>query len=323
MANNIALGETNLLFQLNKKQDKEYLKQKMYIIWSAIQSRDIMLAADIIASLESFDLAMLGMSHYLEELNRIRKEEKVRAQNIEAVTGPVKQGKETILSVEVLNKYRAEKEKITEEIENTLVKISYQAGVAKQQQREYDAMYDRLIAEYGRHPQESVVVKKILDIEALRLRCNEEAIKSMNKEQKHLTKQAGRLSKLHQKMTVELLSEKVASQIIKIETAKFLAGLEQEISQVALVVSEVAAAVRQFEALKKQAELRTKQLEGRAVDQRLSCIVGEFVANIITAEDKRRHASFHEERRLPPHKMIINSALRADESVKKEGSRRR
>ena len=302
----IATKENEGNFDTGRATDEHHSKHLIYQVWSALQARDVAKAADIISSLGAFGASILGVEYYLAEIQRIRKEEEVRTRNIKALNNLEVHESEVSRFFSTLAKYKIEKEKITAEIENAMLRIGFSFGASKQQEAHCTEMYDRLMSEYGSKPRSIDVIKEILKIEILRFGHNDNAIKSMHKEYKNLARQAKKLFELHKKIKDQFSSEEVTNPLIKKETAKFLAGIEKEISEVELLVIEVASSIKKLEEAKKEAQSRAKFLGEKIANNTLSDLLIEFVSSIFTFEAKKKRASESGEGLLPHHKTNIS-----------------
>lgn len=298
-------------YQMHSARDsKEAASEQLLVvreIWSALQARDIKKASEIMSSLGAYGAAIIGIGQYIEEIARIRQEEKVRALNIKALSSLKDNTPEEKSFLATLARYKLNLEKISGEVANSIAKATYYYGRAKQQEMRCSDLYDSLMSQYGSKPRTIDVVNEILKIELIRFNSNNNAIKAMNKEHRNLATQMERLSKLHQKIQEQFVSTQIINPVIKRETAKFLSVLDREISDVSLLMNEVSSSVKTLEKARRVAEHRAKLLGEHTINinTTISFALSKFVKKIFASESRVRRAN--REVLVPKHKEIIDA----------------
>jgi hypothetical protein len=234
----------------------EDARRLMYQIYSAIQSRDLSKAIDLIASLGVFNGAILSIGHYLEEMRKIRAEEEIQSKKVQFVRINERYYDDTGLFSSVLKQYQAKKDKIHEMIASALFQVAYYAGIAKQQDKRCNALYYNLVTEYKSKPKVLDLNQRIVDIKLIRMKSGDSAIKSLTKESQALVKQAEKLEKLRKKLEDKFLSDKIASPTIRQDAERFIAQITKEIKEVRLLITAVNSYVKDLEKSKVASKAR-------------------------------------------------------------------
>ena len=249
-------------------------------------------------------IAVPGLSSFLDEIRKIRQEEERRAMNLGTLRSNNLYGHEVSLFSGDLNKYREEKEKITEEVAKSMARVVYYSQLAKQEEKYGNIMYDSLIKQYEEKPKTIDVVKEILKIEVMKQSNSKTSIRCLSKEQKNLVKQAEKLSSLHKKIEKEFISGKSVNQIVAKETAKLLSAIEKEIAEVTLLVEEVTRSVKTLEKLKRDSELKVNELGGKNIRDNNLSLFAEFIGTIFRLGRSSGEAAVHD-KHAPHHKVAL------------------